>query len=72
MKIAIVHHQYQCKGGMERYLFDLIDGFRAAGDTVDLYVYKRDKNLEIREGLTVKQTKLGWLPRKLKSMFLLY
>ncbi|MGJ3493145.1 Mannosylfructose-phosphate synthase [Piscirickettsia salmonis] len=67
MKIAIVHHQYQCKGGMERYLFDLIDGFRAAGDTVDLYVYKRDKNLEIPEGLTVKQTKLGWLPRKLKK-----
>ncbi|ODN42661.1 glycosyltransferase family 4 protein [Piscirickettsia litoralis] len=67
MRIAIVHHQYKRKGGMERYLFDLIDGFRAAGDTVDLYVYKKDGNLQIPVGLTVKQTKLWWLPRKLRK-----
>jgi glycosyltransferase involved in cell wall biosynthesis len=45
MRIAIVHHQYAKKGGMETYLFDLIAGFTAAGDAVDVIVYRVDEKL---------------------------
>lgn len=44
MKIAIVHHQYAKKGGMESYLFDLLSGFKDQGDAVTVFTYRIDKN----------------------------
>ncbi len=53
MRVALIHSQYAAKGGMESYLFNLIDGFLARGDSVDLYVFKADEKLPEKKGLKV-------------------
>lgn len=42
MNVAIVHYSLRRGGGMESYLADLVRGFRAAGDTVDVYAREVD------------------------------
>jgi len=42
MKIAIVHHQYAKKGGMETYLFDLLEGFSKADDKIEIVTCRID------------------------------
>lgn len=42
LQIALIHHQYAKKGGLESYLFNLIDGFLAAGDQVTIFTYTID------------------------------
>lgn len=47
MNIAIVHHKYAKKGGMESYLFDMIRGFGAQNDQVTVITYRKDKNAPV-------------------------
>ncbi|MBA4284319.1 MAG: hypothetical protein C0434_02150 [Xanthomonadaceae bacterium] len=42
MNVALVHYSFRRGGGMESYLADLVRGFRAAGDTVDVYAREVD------------------------------
>jgi len=69
MRIAIIHHQFQKKGGMERYLFDLLHGFSDQNDEIDLFVYKRDKSLLVPRHCHINTKNLNWLPRKLRKYF---
>ncbi len=42
MNVALVHYSVKRGGGMESYLADLVRGFRAAGDTVDVWAREVD------------------------------
>lgn len=64
MKIAIIHHQYAKKGGMESYLFDLISGFTNQGDYIDILTYKVDKNTSVDPSCRiVVDKKLAFFPK---------
>lgn len=69
MRLGIIHHQFARKGGMERYIFDLIQGFGAHGDNVDLFVYKKDPGLTIPSHCVINRKNLNWLPRKLRKYY---
>ena len=69
MKIAIIHHQYARKGGMERYISDLIHDFGSRGDTVDLFVYKQEAGLVVPPHCRVLRKNLKWLPRKFQKYY---
>lgn len=45
MKIAIIHNQFACGGGMEAYMLSLVKGFLNAGDQISIYTYEVDKQL---------------------------
>jgi glycosyltransferase involved in cell wall biosynthesis len=45
MQIAIIHHQYARKGGLESCLFDLIDGFLEQGDQITVFTYLVDPKI---------------------------
>lgn len=68
MKIAIIHHQYAKKGGMESYLFDLISGFTNQGDNIDMFTYKIAKNTPV--GLNCRiilDNKLAFFPKFMRK-----
>ncbi|EKE00513.1 MAG: glycosyl transferase group 1 [uncultured bacterium] len=70
MKIAIIHNQYVKQGGMESYLFDLIAGFNACGDSVEIFTYKVDKDLA---GKSVHLDKLvSLLPKFIRKFCFIY
>ena len=69
MKVGLIHHQFAKKGGMERYIFDLIQGFGDRGDQIDMFVYKKDPELEQPLHCNIHQKKINWLPRKLRKYF---
>ena len=69
MDIAIIHHQYQRKGGMERYLFDLLEGFAKQNDRTSVVVYKQDTSLPLVENCRVVKHSLNWLPRVLRKYY---
>lgn len=69
MNIAIIHHQYQRKGGMERYLFDLIEGFSAQNDNTTVLCYKQDKTQPLIANCRVIKHSLNWLPRVLRKYY---
>ena len=68
MKIAIIHHQFADKGGMETYLFDLIKGFGAVNDLVDVITFKYDQNIPIPSYCTLKK-KFIFLPKMLRKFY---
>lgn len=70
MKIIITHDQYKKKGGVERYLLDLVDGFIKAGDQVTLLVYKVDPNLPVPGGCTLHKLPVAHVPRTLRRFAL--
>lgn len=67
MRVAIIHHQLKLKGGMETYLFNLINEFNRQKDDVTIHVYKkvRLKNPPCR----IKRYNLFYLPQKLRKFF---
>lgn len=69
MDIAIIHHQYQRKGGMERYLFDLLEGFAAQNDRTTVYVYKQDATQPLVDNCQVVKHSLNWLPRVMRKYY---
>lgn len=66
MRVALIHHQYQLKGGMETYLRDLVSGFNAYEDEVTAYVYKHTHDPSM-PACCIKKSKLNWLPRSLRK-----
>lgn len=72
MRIAIIHHQYQRKGGMERYLFDLLEGFSQQNDHSTVLVYKQDQSIIPVENSKVIKYSLNWLPRVLRKYYFAY
>ncbi|MDQ2993453.1 MAG: glycosyltransferase family 4 protein [Pseudomonadota bacterium] len=69
MRIAIIHHQYRRKGGMERYLFDLLSGLSAVHDHTTVVVYKQDNTQALVENSRVIKYWLNWLPRVLRKFY---
>jgi len=69
MKIALIHHQYVKKGGMESYLVDLVQGFSAAGDKVDLITSKIDPDTPGLEHCTVYRNDVSIIPKPLRLYF---
>lgn len=69
LKIALIHHQYARKGGMETYLLDLIQDFGRRGDSVDVFVYKQDLGLNVPLFCQVHHKNLKWLPRKFRQYY---
>jgi len=70
MKIIITHDQYYKKGGVERYLFDIIKGFIEAGHTVTLLVYKIDPLLPVPKGCSLHKLPVTYVPRTLRRLAL--
>ena len=64
MRIAIVHHQYKKKGGMETCMFDLLQGFE--NDIVDVYVYRKDPNLLIPDHCNIIKSNFRFIPNKIR------
>lgn len=63
MRVAIVHHQYAKKGGMETYLFDISKGFAAHGDIVTVITCVVDrKSPKYNSWGRIIKRKI-WLPR---------
>ena len=67
MKIAIIHNQYRLKGGIESYLFSLLNGFAVAGDTTFVTAFKVDSQAPQLPASTVKKIKLTFVPRVLRE-----
>ncbi len=67
MKIALIHNQLSRSGGMESYLFVLINGFAAAGDEVHVYTYEVDRKTARSLPCIVHRMRLDFLPRRLKK-----
>ncbi len=72
MRIAIIHHQYQRKGGMERYLFDLLEGFAQENMHSTVLVYKQDKSIMPVQNSEIVKYSLNWLPRVLRKYYFAY
>lgn len=70
MKIAIIHHQYAKKGGMESYLFDLIAGFGKENDSVNIITYRQDKNSPVAPNCTIEKHQI-FLPKSWQKFFFL-
>ena len=60
MNVALIHYNLKRGGGMESYLADLVRGFRAAGDTVD--VWARDVDADWARTLGANAYRLLPLP----------
>lgn len=66
MKIALIHHQYLSRGGMERYLIDLVKGFAAAGDEVTLITSKIDPSAPNLKLCQVVKNYVSLIPKRLR------
>lgn len=51
MRVAIIHNQLARGGGAERYLLDIISGFRAFGDDVEIWARQIDPQLSAELGI---------------------
>ena len=70
MDIIITYTTLTRGGGAETYLLNLVHGFCAAGDRVHLILAKRDPALALPLGCTVEIVRAGWVPQKLRSLYL--
>lgn len=69
MKVALLHHRYGPGGGMERYLFDLVQGFADAGDRVE--VWARDIDPGVTSAASaIHRIKVWPAPRLLRNKLL--
>lgn len=67
MKVAIVHYQFKRGGGMESYLADLVRGFRAAGDAVDVWAREVDADFARELGASAFRLLPIPLPRAFRN-----
>lgn len=72
MKVAIVHHQYAKKGGMESYCLDLVNGFLQQNWQVTVFTYQIDKRFLNDSVPTVVQYHLGWCPKRYRKFFFIH
>ncbi len=69
MKLALIHHQLSCGGGMETYLLELIHAASAAGHQIDLFVMKRDPSIVLPESVRVIVLPNRIYPRFLRKYY---
>lgn len=69
MKVAPIHYQYLRKGGMERYLVDLIKGFTDAGDEVTVMTSKVASDAPLAGRCHIISINLSMIPKKLRGYF---
>ncbi|MBN2227651.1 MAG: glycosyltransferase family 4 protein [candidate division Zixibacteria bacterium] len=69
MKIALIHHQYAKKGGMESYLVDLVHGFAESGDQVDLITSKVDPETPGLEHCVLYKNDVSLIPKPFRMYF---
>jgi glycosyltransferase involved in cell wall biosynthesis len=67
MRIAIIHNQLAKGGGAERYLLDLISGFRARGDHVEIWARRIDQSVRVELGITAHRIPVWPAPRLLRT-----
>lgn len=70
MKVALVHHSFARKGGLERYLLDLAAAFRQAGDQVEAWARDVDPACVAEAGIPVHRLRVPGWPRAWKSRLL--
>ena len=63
MKLSFVHYSLARGGGMERYLCDLLSGFRDAGDSQRVVVRRADRALAQELGPEIIELKTFSQPR---------
>jgi glycosyltransferase involved in cell wall biosynthesis len=68
MRIAIVHYKLSRSGGMESYLADLVRGFAAAGDTVEVWAGQIDRDFAATLPAQARRIGLPPLPRLLRTL----
>lgn len=66
MRVAIIHHRYAPRGGMEAYLATLVRGFQQAGDAVELFVQRADPALVAARPVPVHLMPGRWVPHRLR------
>ncbi len=67
MHIALIHNKYIPRGGMERYVTDMVKGFTAAGDRVTVITAKTGPGSNesgVHDIIVIKQ---GHIPKPLRS-----
>jgi len=69
MKVALIHYQYLRKGGMERYLVDLIKGFTDAGDEVTVITSKVASDVPLAGRCHIININVSMIPKKLRGFF---
>ncbi len=67
MRIALIHYQLKRGGGMESYLVDLIRGFAAAGDDVDVWTRARDDAFAAGLPAVPRRVRVPPLPRLFRN-----
>ncbi|MGH8455636.1 MAG: glycosyltransferase family 4 protein [Stenotrophobium sp.] len=70
MRIAIIHNQLAKGGGAERYLLDLITGFRAYGDNVEIWARRIDQALRAEVDIQAHRIPVWPAPRLLRTALL--
>ncbi len=66
MRIALIHNQFIRSGGMERYLFDLVNGFADAGHEVTVICFKADDPLPLADKCQVIRFDYALVPKPLR------
>ncbi len=69
MRIALIHNQFIRSGGMERYLFDLVNGFADAGHQVTVICYKVDEPAPLSDKCEVIRHDFELIPKPLRRHF---
>lgn len=67
MRIALIHYQLKRGGGMESYLVDLIHGFAAAGDEVEVWTRTCDEAFASTLPAVHRRIKTPPLPRLFRN-----
>ena len=67
MNVALVHYSLRRGGGMESYLADLVRGFRAAGDSVDVWAREVDADWARTLGANARRLLPLPLPRAFRN-----
>ncbi len=69
MRIALIHNQFIRSGGMERYLFDLVNGFAGAGHQVTVICYKVDDPAPLSDKCEVIRHDFSMIPKPVRRHF---
>jgi len=67
VKVALVHYSLRRGGGMESYLADLVRGFQAAGDSVEVWARQVDQAYARELGVVAHRLLPLPLPRQIRN-----
>lgn len=66
LRVALIHHRYAPRGGMEAYLAALVRGFQDVGDSVELFVQSAERALVAARPVPVHTQPGRWMPHRLR------